>query len=291
MNKKEIIELFLKNGVLISPDELERINSENCTAILEAKTGGTKNEFTVNEPRRGRISSEEFIRACNSKFDFLRDTLLKKIDAVSINKGKKIFSEVAVIGRVKESTAKGFVVEDLTGETEVIGENKEINAGDVLGVIGFFKDNSLFAKQIVWPDIPLEHSPKPIRMKITLTTKVKEDMGGLVICPNAEKSKNVISGFGKIGMIRISKDGHDIRIIAYSPGNKVSEEEAVRILKKRLLPEEEVLDNAITEIPDIFWLPGNNENWARNYRGVVIISSGEGSFAEYGADGVKFGKI
>ena len=177
MDKKEIIGMFLKKGVLLSPGELEKINKENYMQILESKSGATeKKEHAVKEPMRGKISTEEFIKICNRKFEFLRETLLKKIEAVSINKGRKVFSEVAIIGRVKELTGKGFVIEDVTGETETVTENKGVNAGDVLGMSGFFKENRFFPKQVIWPDIPLENSPKPIQTKITLTTKVKENL-------------------------------------------------------------------------------------------------------------------
>jgi len=291
MNKKEIIGLFLKKGILLSPEELEKINEENYIEILEGKTNEKKDErFVVSEPIKGKISSEEFIKIQNTKFEFLREILLKKIEAVSINKGRKVFSEVAIIGRVKETTAKGFVVEDVTGETEVITENEEINMGDILGVKGFFKANSLFPKQIIWPDVPLENNPKPPGTKITLTTKTKET-NGIVVCPGADPSEDVITGFEKFGMIKIPKDGEKIRIIAYSPEKDINEEAAVRILKKRLIPEKWIVDNLIREIPNILWLFNNKQNWTRNYKGVVIVSSDEGSFAEYGEDGIRFEKI
>ena len=37
MDKKEIIGMFLKKGVLLSPGELEKINKENYMQILESK--------------------------------------------------------------------------------------------------------------------------------------------------------------------------------------------------------------------------------------------------------------
>lgn len=291
MDKREIIGIFLKKGILLSPEDLEKINRENYMQILESMGGvAKKEEYVVSGPRKGKISSEEFIKIQNEKFEFLREILLKKIEAVSINKGRKVFSEVTIIGRIKELTERGFIVEDVTGETEVVMENKEANIGDVVGLSGIFKENHLFPKQIIWPDIPLDNKPKPIKMKITLTTKLKENMNGLIICPNAEKSENVISGFEKLGTVKISKDGEDFVIIAYYPSNEVKEEEAMRTLKKRLIPED-VPDNLITEIPDIFWLLNNKRNWTRNYKGVVIISSDDKSFVECEGERIKFGEI
>jgi hypothetical protein len=156
---------------------------------------------------------------------------------------------------------------------------------------GFFKENCFFPKQLIWPDIPLGNNPEPSETKITLATKTKETTDGFLICPDAKPSENVITGFDRLGMIKISKGGKDIRVIAYSPGKETSEEEAVGILKKRMIPEEGVVDNLIAEIPDILWIFNNKRNWRRNYRGVVIASSDENSFVEYVRGEIRFRKI
>ena len=295
MNKREIIDFFLKRGVLLSPEELEGTNKENYMKILEKKRGKQKDEkgedFVVEEPKKGKISAEDFIKTYNKKFEFLKEKLLKKTEAVSINKGKKIFSKVTIIGRVKETTPKGFVLEDVTGETEVVEEKEKPNTGDVLGAKGFFKENSFFPEQIIWPDIPLDNNPDTIKKPLTLTTKVKENMNGLIICPKAEGKDSVITGFDGLGKIKISNEGKEIIVLAYSPGERFDEEEAVKVLKRRIVPEDEILDNLITEIPDIFWLFDNEKNWTRNYRGVIIISTSKSSFAEYEKGNIKFEKI
>lgn len=292
MDKKGIIGQFLKRGILLSPEELKKINEENYMQVLESRGGRTeKKECIVVEPKGGKISSEEFIKIQNTKFEFLREILLKKIEAVSINKGRKVFLEVAIIGRVKELTGRGFVVEDVTGETEVVTENEETVIGNVLGARGHFKENCFFPKQIIWPDVPLENTPKTAGMRITLTTKPKEDMKGVVVCPGAKPSENVVTGFDKFGAVKINKGGREIKILAYSPNKETNEDGAVRTLKKRTAEKGRVVDDLIKEIPDIFWLFNNKRNWTKNYRGVVIISNDEDSFAEYGEGEVRFGKI
>ncbi|UCC91347.1 MAG: hypothetical protein JSV39_03460 [Candidatus Aenigmatarchaeota archaeon] len=292
MDKKGIIGRFLKRGILLSPEELEEINEENYMQILESRGGATeKKERIVVEPKGGKITPDEFIKTQNTKFEFLREILLKKIEAVSINKGRKVFSEVAIIGRVKELTGRGFVVEDVTGETEVVTENEETGIGDVLGAMGFFKENCFFPKQIIWPDVPLENTPNTPGKSITLTTKLKEGMKDVVVCPDAKPSENVVTGFDKFGVVKITKGGSEIRILVFSPDKEKNEDGAVRILKKRTVEGGGVVDDLIKEIPDIFWLFNNKRNWTKNYRGVVIISNDENSFAEYGEVGVRFGKI
>ncbi len=292
MDKKGIIGRFLKKGILLSPEEFEKIDEENYMQVLESRGAGTeKKERIVVEPKGGKITPEEFIKIQNTKFEFLRETLLKKIEAVSINKGRKVFSEVAIIGRVKELTGRGFVVEDVTGETEVVSEKEEIRTGDVLGARGHFKENCFFPMQIIWPDVPLENTPRMPRTGITLTTKLKEGMKGVVVCPGAKPMENIVTGFDKFGVVKITRGSSEIRILAYSPEKETNENGAVRILKKRRAEGGRVVDDLIKEIPDIFWLFSNKRNWNKNYRGVVIISNDKDSFAEYGEDGVRFGKI
>jgi len=291
MEKKEILEFFLKNGILLSPEEFDQINEKNYLEFFQRKKAETKREEIVVETQTKRkITNKEFVNISREKFDFLRNLLIQKTEAVSINKGKKLFSTITIIGRVKESGSKGFVVEDETGETEVIGENKDVNIGDVIALKGYFKDNVFYANQIIWPDIPLDHE-NLLDIRLTLTPKVKEDMIGFVICPKAKTEGRVIGGFSKYGKIKIMKDNKEIIIIAFSPSKEMSEEESIKILKKRIIPESSLLENIITEVPHIFWIFNNGRNWARNYKGVVIVSTDNESFAELHGHEVNFGKI
>ena len=290
--KKDIIGLFLKNGIMLTPEEAGALDEKNYMQVLEKKLSENKKDGAeVYTPKTGRVSCEDFIKGCGRRFEFLRGLLLKKTDAVSINKGKKVFSEATIIGRIKSSTSRGFVLEDITGETEVVSDSMDIKTGDVMGFRGFFRDNSFFPNQTMWPDIPLESSPKPVHMKITLTSKMKEGMPGTIICPGAMKADNIITGFSRIGTIKISRHGRELFVLAYAPVKETTEEEAIRILKKRTLPDEGATDNVIEDVPGIFWLFGNGKNWTRNYRGVVIISTDADSFAEYDGDEVVFGNL
>jgi len=291
MNKKDIIDLFLKNGVMLAPDELENINEQNYMQVLEKKLGETNDEILIAKQSSGKISCGDFIKLSNRKFEFLREILLKKTDAVSINKGRKVFAEATIIGRVKERNANGFVLEDVTGETEVMNENNDVKTGDIVGLRGFFKENRFFPNQIIWPDIPLENNPRPPGAKITLTARIKETMAGLIICPSGGKAGNIISGFGRLGSIKIKKHGGEIHLLAFSPEREMNDGDAVKTLKKRQISDDGIADNLIADIPGIFWLFNNGKNWTKNYRGVVIISSDSGSFAEYDNGEVHFGGL
>lgn len=292
MDKKEILEMFLKNGIMLSPEEFEAIDEKNYMQALRKMSGEKSgSETVIATPRTGRMTCDQFIRACNAKFEFLRGEILKKTEAVSINKGKKVFSEATIIGRVKESTSRGFILEDITGEIEVVNENKDVRAGDVIGLKGFFKENRFFPSQVIWPDIPLSNSPALSGIRMTLTTKITEGMAGTIICPEAGKADNVITGFNRLGTIKISKHDARITVLAYSPAGEMGEEAAVRMLKKRVIPEEGIVENLIAEIPGILWIFNNGRNWTKNYRGVLIASSDSGSFVEYDGDEISFRRI
>ncbi|MCX6817988.1 MAG: hypothetical protein NTU57_03960 [Candidatus Aenigmarchaeota archaeon] len=293
MEKMDILELFLKNGVMLSPEEFETIDEKNYMHILEEKRGASsKDDIIVSKPRTGRISCDQFVRASVNKFEFLRGIILKKTEAVSINKAKKVFSEVTIIGRVKETSQRGFIIEDVTGEAEVVYENMDISVGDVIGMKGYFKENSFFPSQVVWPDIPLDNVPKPLGIRMTLTTKVKDGrMPGLIVCPDSEKACNVVTGFGRAGSVNITKHGSSLLLTAYSKDAEIKEEDAVKILKKRSLPVDGPVENVMEEIPHIIWFFDNKRNWVKNYRGVIIISTDSESFADYDGQEVGFGKL
>ena len=289
MDKRKVVELFLKEGVLLSPEEMEKINEENYLQMLREKKNEDGVECEVKKPRWGKVTTEEYVKMYNENFEFLKNLLLKKTRAVSIDKGRKIFSEVTIIGRVKEIKGSGFVLEDVTGETEVSCDNRDVNVGDVIGLKGRFRENVFFPEQVIWPDIPLGNEPKLTGRRVVLTPSPKGSEGEIVISPIAKEG--VIGGFGKRGEIIIKNKEGEMRILAYSPPEKLGEDEAVKLLKKRRLPDEKNPDNAIRKIPHIFWLFNNSANWSRNYKGVTIISTNKGSFAEYENGRVRFGKL
>jgi hypothetical protein len=292
MEKRDILGVFLRNGVMLSPEEFDAIDEKNYMQVLKERMSGKSGKVTVITPKTGKLTCEQFIKICGSKYETLKDEILKKTDAVSINKGKKVFSEVTIVGRVKETASKGFVLEDITGETEVVSENSGVCAGDVIGLKGFFKENKFYPDRTIWPDIPLGNVPNPMDARITLTTKVNEGMHGTIVCPDYEADgMNVISGFKKFGIIILPGQQEKFILMAYSPANELPEDAAVKILKKRTLPEAGIVDNALNEIPDIFWIFNNKRNWTKNYRGVLVVSTDGTSYAEYEGGEINFGKI
>lgn len=277
MNKKEIIRLFLKNDILLSPKQLEKINENNYREFLKkrGKEPPKKEEDKKRKKRKTKMDAGEFIKNYNKQFTFLKQILLKKTEAVSINKGRKVFSEVTIIGRVKEKTHRGFVIEDVTGETEVMGEDERASPGDVIAVRGSFRENRFFPKQIIWPDIPLGGGFKTISTEIALSEK-EGDSRREGNKPRAEAIK------------KTAKNGEEIDIFVYSPEKEVTQESASDFLKKRTAPTRCPAEGLIEKIPQIFWIKGNGKNWSKNYKGVVMVSTDGNSTAVCKKDGVSF---
>ncbi len=303
MNKKQIMSAFLEEGILVPPEMWAKVNEKNYMEILKSlKEGKTKKE----PPQRKKdakptqktcksASVEDFINYYEKKYTFLKNILLKKMDAVSINKGKKLFSKTSIIGRVKENTTKGFVVEDVTGETEVITDNKDVLEGDVIGLTGWFKEGVFFPEKIIWPDIPLttEREETPdllLAEKLTEKITKKGDSGELIITPGPETKKT------RPSYIDLSHKGSRLSVLFFRPKKPATESEILGFLKRREIPcEDGVGVNTsclIKKIPNIIWLAGNKENWAKNYKGIILVSTDKESFYELKKNGEgRFGKI
>ncbi|NIO21515.1 MAG: hypothetical protein GTN76_12435 [Candidatus Aenigmarchaeota archaeon] len=298
MNKKQIISVFLKEGVMVPPTLLETINEDNYEDILRELKEGKKEKpkiKTENKKKRKEATVKDFLDYYGKKYEILKGVLLKKMDAVSINKGKKIFSKTSIIGRVREKTKNGFVIEDITGGTEVVMDNKNILPGDIVGLRGWFKEGGFFPDEIIWPDIPLTDKGKIPDILLTrkLSEELKEKTGKGFAVINLESEEN---GNLNPRWIRLQHGGKETLILVFKPEDVIGNQEFVNFLKRRELPHREeagiYTPYLIENIPNIIWLIENKENWSKNYKGIVVASTDHESFFEYSEiNGGKFGKI
>ncbi len=301
MNKKEIVKKFLEHGVMLSPEVLDKINENNIEDFLSraAKTEKTRPKGTKETGikirmreaiQKQKMSTKDFIDYYNNRYNGIRNVLIKKMSAVSVGNAKKSFSDVSVIGMVKEVAVAGLVLEDPTGEIDVVLKNKEgINHDDVIGIKGFVRENRLFANEVIFPDVPLTRPIGSIDASILLTTKiterVKEVMKETDLVFTLENNPNTLETIkpnSNPGWITLSKNNKELNLLVYKPENKVAIKQAVNLLKKRHLPTPK---NKITgpddlfliePTPDIFWLV-SDEKGAETYKGVTIISCGPDS--------------
>lgn len=299
MNKKQILSMFLEEGVLIPPDLLEKVDEENYEEVLkslkgEKKTGDEARTPTKAEKKRNEASVKDFLDYYSRKYEFLKGVLLKKMEAVSINKGKKIFSKTSIIGRVKEKTASGFIIEDVTGEAEVATESKGILPGDVIGLKGWFKEGGFLADEVVWPDIPLTNTARVPKFLLArrLTEGIRE-----------RSERGVVINLGSEGKetpnpdhITVMHRNEKISVLVFKPEKAIGNEGVAWFLKRRELPHrggmEIYTSHLIEKIPNILWLAENKENWTKNYKGIIIVSTDHKSLFEYTEeDGGKFEEI
>ncbi|MHC1587327.1 MAG: hypothetical protein ACXQTX_02450 [Candidatus Syntropharchaeia archaeon] len=284
MNKREIIARFLKEGILIPPELLERVNEENYEEILRSLREGDKKTKRKEGGIKGtekktEISVKEVLDYHSRKYEFLKSLLLRKMDAVSINKGKKMFSKIGIIGRVKEITGKGFVVEDVTGEVEVVGEG-EVKIGDVIGVKGWFKEGVFLPEEIIWPDVPLGRETN--LPSFILTYKPLEQMKNketviIDVNPEEVEAENPTQ-------MSVMYGNERLRILVFKPEEDLKEEDVIRFLKRREVPKKEKeihINYLLEDIPNIIWVIENRRNWMRNYKGVVLVSTDKESFFVY----------
>ncbi len=302
MDKKEIIKTFFEHNVLLSPELLEKVNENNINEILsrakQSKTAVvTELEqkptslqeilFEVKKTTQNkRLSAQDFAKYYNNKYEGIKNILLKKIgaekDIVSINKTKNTFSDVLVIGMVRELTPQGFILEDPTGETDVISEEKT-DPDDVVGVKGSVRENKLFAKEVTVPDIPLSREITKIDASVFLTTEAIEHPADFTIVSNIDRILDVKNTTNRAvvsanpSWVSISKDNKKLNIIVYKSQDEADKNKAISYLKKRhLSPQRNQIMSQedpflLNPIPDILWLV-QKESWAENYKGVSIIS-------------------
>lgn len=302
MDKKKIVKRFLEHRILLSPKMLEEINENNIKDFLnraketeKEKKPETGIKVRLREvSRKQRMSTKDFIDYYNNRYNRIRNILVKKMSAVSVSNAKKSFSDVSIIGMVKEVTVAGLVFEDPTGEIEIVLKDKEgINPDDVIGIKGFVRENRLFAREVIFPDVPLTRPigsiDASILLTIRITEKVKEAMKetDLVCTLDVERvtSGKAIKPDSNPGWITLSKNGKELNLLVYRPENKTTIRQAIDYLRKRHLspsknritgPEDPFL---IEPIPDIFWLL-SDEKGKETYKGVTIISCGPDSAAK-----------
>ncbi|MCK4496590.1 MAG: hypothetical protein KAU24_00220 [Candidatus Aenigmarchaeota archaeon] len=302
--KEEIVRKALEAGILLTPGLLETLNEEKLEemikeakqkdkTVLTERERPTKSRLIIKVKRvvpKAKLKPEDFTRYYNNKYEGIKKLLLKKLDAVSINKVGESYDEISIIGMVKEPTPRGFVLEDPTGEIEVIS-NKEPEADDVIGVKGTSREGKLIEKEIISPDIPLDYRSKKIKnLSLLLTTSLTDKAMALTqatnftLIPklgdenlNEKEKEQVITDFTNPTWITISTPEDEMNILVYSPGEEIEQKQVIDYLRKRhLSPKRNKILGPddyffIEPVPDILWLI-SPKKFLENYKGVTIIS-------------------
>ncbi len=312
--KEQIVKQFLKEGILISPETLEKITETNLEHMLEKGKNSKSFVFSFQEEKpekpepvievrklqkRLKLQPQDFAKYYNTRFEGLRDILLKKMeDVVSVANAKKSGSAIATIGMVREQTQRGFIIEDMTGNAEAISKNEDVGIDDVIGVKGAVKEEKLFAEEIIWPDISMSHKHHRQDFILTLSDKKKEvgeaDFkresaehidGDFLITPEA------VHGFDKKktplpnpGWITITKDTLTLTVLVYKPDKKATQKEVLSWLRKRhLCPDKNQIRGTddpflIDTIPDVMWIVNEKKEGGKELEGAEAPSVNGSAF-------------
>jgi len=289
--KQQIVRQFLEEGILLSPEALSKITEKNLEKTLEQAREEGKLVFSLKEEQEGflievrkiqkkqKFTAQELARYYNSRFEGMRGLLEKKMDGlVSISNAKKSLAPVSTIGMVREATQRGFIIEDTTGEAEIITKSEEPQPDDVIGVKGHVKEGKIFTEEIAWPDVPMNrHNNRP-QIQLVLSEK-DSHKSEYVITPEAvsgpDRKKSTLPN---PGWITITREGVQATVLVYNPNRSVSQKEAFGWLKRRhLLPDKTQIRSTedpflIEPIPDLVWIIGP-EQWSESYKGVIIVCS------------------
>ncbi len=290
--KQHIIKQFLKEGILLSPESLDAIDESNSEQLLSQAKSSKQLVFstTPESPspthkqaihvrkieEKESMTAQDFAAFYNSRFEGIKGILAKKLEGpISVSNAKKSASDVVTIGMVRESTQRGFIIEDTTGWVEVISKAEDVVEDDVIGVKGVAKEGKVFAQETIWPDIPLSYNHNPVDTPIFLSVKKEK---GATVTPGSTHFSGESVSFSNPGWVTISSGKGSTTVLVYRPEKAVSPKEALSWLKKRHIQHSKTTirwteDPLIIEpIPNILWIVAE-ERWKEIYKGVVVVSS------------------
>ena len=240
-------------------------------------------EITIQEPKtKTKLIPKDFIEFYNKKYEGRKEMLLKKMQAVSINNTKKAFSEVSIIGMIKEKIPQGFIIEDPTGEIVVVSNEPGLVEDDVVGVSGVVREEKIIYPKIIYPDISLNRKICSIDTEIILTTGFSDKLQADYVFTHDIKQKANKKLFvikPKQCKITMKKKEDTIIILKADFPKEIDPEEATQWLKKRHLPHSRKInfnedDLIIKDIPDILWIISKSK-WTKIHKGVIMISMTE----------------
>jgi DNA polymerase II small subunit/DNA polymerase delta subunit B len=117
---------------------------------------------TVPTQRKEKTSVEEHVSILNDRYEKIRSMLMSKMETynpTSINKAhnQKEFSIIGIVME-KDTFENTLLVEDQTGEVMIFldgNEAENVMEDDIIGIVCHSIQKGVVAKQIIWPDIPI----------------------------------------------------------------------------------------------------------------------------------------
>jgi protein tyrosine phosphatase (PTP) superfamily phosphohydrolase (DUF442 family) len=296
MDRKEIVKKLIEMGIIPTPEIIEKVNKKGFDALIKESIKGEKKKQPTEEQievniretqKKKKLSPKDFASLYKDRYEKIQKILSEKIDVVSINKIKNVFSEISIIGMVIEKTLNGFLVEDLTGKIEVVS-TADVSEDDVIGIKGHVRENKLFANEIVYPDIPFNREIGKMKAFAFLVEKptsgdIENIRNSNIIVTSHEisdapidvKNKVIIKNISNPAFIEMKRGKEKIGLLVYKPHKDIKPEQAIAILKKRCFPidKEQIWSvNTINTVPDIFWIITSAKE-TKIYKGILLIFS------------------
>ncbi len=303
MEPSEIVRRCLEHGLLVSYDDVKRIEKSGIDEFVASKRQEPGPGMEEDKEKEGRImirhrkfeqkntvSPNDSVGYYKNKYETLKGMLLSKTSAVSIGNAHDSMASLSLIGMVKQLGERSFTLEDTTGEIEAVYDGRAaLDNDDVICARGPVREGKVVCKDIILPDIPLLRAIGKIEASLLLLPKPMETAGlGADIIASTEPvktdAKNIVISSSP-AHISIHKDGK-VQLLFCMPESGMSQQEAINMLKKRYLklpaPQKSLACLAagqdaylIEPIPDIFWLLAKGEEWIETYKGVTIVHSFE----------------
>jgi len=166
--REKIVAEFFKKGHLLTNDAIKTLEggyegflNKDMPLVVDAKDLQQPYRIIKNLAHTKKvITSEDFIRFYNSKYEKMKEVILSRIpkDFLSLNKIDTSRSEVHVLGivkEIKEKDGKKVVdMEDTTASIPIIFETADIDPDleldDVIAVRGITGGKVLFGKKIIY---------------------------------------------------------------------------------------------------------------------------------------------
>jgi hypothetical protein len=304
MTPEEAVRKLTEDGVIVTPEIMKRITSGDMSDLDAAspehnRESSPKLSVKIrNIDGPDTMSPKDFIDYYNNRFESLKEIILGKMDAVSINKISE-GQPASVIGMVRERTSHGYIIEDATGDTEIV-TNEPLLQDDVIGARGTMREGKVMVSGIVWPDVPPDNPlVAPHDMPLLLADRLDGgivgmlDQFGVVFVRNPpvpqDAGKNVMSDLPNPCHATIKKDGMKMPVLIFRPSEPVSPRDALGMLKRRhLLPKKNEIRSAIDHyvidpVPGLFWIISNQRHVER-YNGIVMVMSKDGDVVKYDPD-------
>ncbi len=254
-----------------------------------------KKEFEIIELfplKQQRRSIDDLIIKNNKRYEFLRGILQQKYgldDLTTINKiSSGEFSVIGIVKTVERKENTVCMIEDITGTKKAVFEDDtKFIPGDVIGIKGTVRKDMIFAKDVMFPDIPLTREIPTtnrdyfIRISNGKTKKCENNINLDIIFGDKKKKENQVlipikespeneDGISNPSMIKVN--GFNLMSIPEINSLGKGVEFLENVLRRRYYPTKYFLNPVIFEdIPDIIFSNGK-ETKAKNYKGTTIIS-------------------